>query len=83
MISAAALGNVLAWSLQAAVVVGVASVLPWLFRLDAAGVRFVWDHCGVFCGAAGEYGEAGGERVGQNPSFSCKNACDNCVRMTS
>ena len=40
MISAAAFGNILAWSLQAAVVVGAACVLPWLLRLDAAGVRY-------------------------------------------
>jgi beta-lactamase regulating signal transducer with metallopeptidase domain len=42
MISGAALGNILAWSLQAAVVVSVASVLPWLLRLDAAGVRYAY-----------------------------------------
>ena len=42
MISAAVLGNILAWSLQAAVVVGIASVLPWLLRLDAAGVRYAY-----------------------------------------
>lgn len=42
MISGAALGNILALSLQAAVVVSVASVLPWLLRLDAAGVRYAY-----------------------------------------
>jgi TonB family protein len=50
MISAAALGNVLAWSLQAAVVVGAASVLPWLLRLDAAGVRYAyWRVVALLC----------------------------------
>jgi TonB family protein len=49
MISAA-LGNVLAWSLQAAVVVGAASVLPWLLRLDAAGVRYgYWRVVALLC----------------------------------
>ncbi len=50
MISAAALGNVLAWSLQAAVVVGAACVLPWLLRLDAAGVRYAyWRGVALLC----------------------------------
>jgi TonB family protein len=45
-----ALGNVLAWSLQAAVVVGAASVLPWLLRLDAAGVRYgYWRVVALLC----------------------------------
>ncbi len=38
MISADLLGNIVAWSLQAAVVAGAACVLPWLLRVDAAGV---------------------------------------------
>ena len=50
MISAAALGNVLAWSLQAAVIVGAACVLPWLLRLDAAGVRYAyWRGVALLC----------------------------------
>ena len=50
MISADLLGNVLAWSLQAAVVVGVACVLPWLLRLDAAGVRYAyWRAVALLC----------------------------------
>ena len=42
MISAAALGNIFAWSLQTAVVVGAASLLPWLLKLDAPGVRYAY-----------------------------------------
>ena len=34
--------NVLAWSLQAGAIAGVASVLPALFRLDVAGVRYAY-----------------------------------------
>ena len=50
MISTAALGNILAWSLQAVVVVGAASLLPWLLRLDAAGVRYVyWRVVALLC----------------------------------
>lgn len=50
MISPDLLGNVLAWSLQAAVVAGVACVLPWLLRLDAAGVRYAyWRAVAVLC----------------------------------
>ena len=50
MISADLLRNVLAWSLQATVIVGVAGVLPWLVRLDAAGVRYAyWRAVAVLC----------------------------------
>jgi len=50
MISPDLLGNVLAWSLQAAIVAGVACVLPWLLRLDAAGVRYAyWRTVAVLC----------------------------------
>ena len=50
MISIAALGNILAWSLQAAVVVGAASLLPWLLRLDAAGVCYAyWRVVALLC----------------------------------
>jgi TonB family protein len=50
MISADVLGNVLAWSLQAAVVAGAAGGLPWLFRLDAAGVRYAyWRVVALLC----------------------------------
>jgi len=50
MISGAALGNILAWSLQAALVAGLASVLPWLLRLDAPGVRYAyWRVVALLC----------------------------------
>lgn len=50
MISPDLLGNALACSVQAAVVASVACVLPWLLRLDAAGVRYVyWRAVAVLC----------------------------------
>ena len=50
MISADLLGNVVAWSLQAAVVFGAACVLPWLLRVDAAGVRYAyWRAVALLC----------------------------------
>ena len=42
MISTDIPANLLAWSLQAAVVVTLGSLLPWLFRLDVAGVRYAY-----------------------------------------
>ena len=42
--------NLLPWSLQAAGVVAVAGLLPWLFRLDAAGVRYTyWRGVALLC----------------------------------
>jgi protein TonB len=50
MISASAIGNLAIYSLQIAVVVAVASVLPWLLKLDNAGVRYAyWRAVGVLC----------------------------------
>lgn len=50
MISTDLLGNIVAWSLQATIVVGAASVLPWLLRLDAAGVRYAyWRTVALLC----------------------------------
>jgi TonB family protein len=50
MISTDLLSNLLPWCLQVAAVVAVASLLPWLFRLDAAGVRYVyWRGVAVVC----------------------------------
>ena len=50
MISADLLGNIVAWSLQAAVVAGAACVLPWLLRVDAAGVRYAyWRAVALLC----------------------------------
>ena len=50
MISADLLANVLAWSLQAALITGPACVLPWLLRLDAAGVRYAyWRAVALLC----------------------------------
>jgi TonB family protein len=50
MISADLLGNIVAWSLQAAVVIGAACVLPWLLRVDAAGVRYAyWRIVALLC----------------------------------
>ena len=42
--------NLLPWCLQVAAIVATASLLPWLFRLDAAGVRYVyWRGVAVLC----------------------------------
>ena len=42
--------NLLPWSLQAAGVVAAAGLLPWLFRLDAAGVRYTyWRGVALLC----------------------------------
>ena len=50
MISTDLLSNLLPWCLQIAAVVAVASLLPWTFRLDAAGVRYVyWRAVAVLC----------------------------------
>ena len=48
--SAAILANLLPWSLQAAGVVAAAALLPWLFRLDVAGVRYAyWRGVALLC----------------------------------
>ncbi len=50
MISSALLPNLLPWCFQVAAIVAGASLLPWLFRLDAAGVRYVyWRTVAVLC----------------------------------
>jgi TonB family protein len=50
MISAGVVANVVTSSVQAAVVVGIASVLPWLLRLDVPGVRYAfWRAVAVLC----------------------------------
>ncbi len=50
MISTDLVSNLLTWCLQVAAIVAVASLLPWLFRLDAAGVRYVyWRGVAVLC----------------------------------
>lgn len=50
MIPGDLVGNVVAWSAQAAVVVAIASVLPWLLRLDTPGVRYAfWRAVAVLC----------------------------------
>jgi len=50
MIFTGVLSNLLPWCLQAAAIVAIAALLPWLFRLDAAGVRYVyWRAVGVLC----------------------------------
>ena len=50
MISTDVLVNLIPWSLQVAAIVAVASLLPWLFRLDAAGVRYVyWRTVATLC----------------------------------
>jgi TonB family protein len=42
--------NLLPWSLQAAGIVAAATLLPWLFRLDVAGVRYAyWRAVAVLC----------------------------------
>ena len=47
---AAIVSNLLPWSLQAAAVVAAAALLPWLFRLDVAGVRYAyWRGVAVLC----------------------------------
>src|SRR6185436_12666422 len=47
---AATLLNLLPWSLQAAGVVAAAALLPWLFRLDVAGVRYAyWRGVALLC----------------------------------
>ena len=44
------IANLLPWSLQAAVVVAAAALLPWMFRLDAAGVRYTyWRGVALLC----------------------------------
>jgi TonB family protein len=46
----AIVANLLPWSLQAAGVVAAAALLPWLFRLDVAGVRYAyWRAVAVLC----------------------------------
>jgi TonB family protein len=50
MIPTHVLANLLPWSLQVAAIVAIASLLPWLVRLDAAGVRYVyWRAVAVLC----------------------------------
>jgi TonB family protein len=50
MISDAAIGNLAIYSLQIAVIVAVASVLPWLLKLDNAGARYAyWRAIGLLC----------------------------------
>jgi protein TonB len=50
MIPDAAIGNLAIYSLQIAVIVAVASVLPWLLRLDNAGARYAyWRAIGLLC----------------------------------
>ena len=50
MISSHLIENLLPWSLQAAGVVVAAGLLPWLFRLDAAGVRYTyWRAVALLC----------------------------------
>lgn len=50
MISPHIIENLLPWSLQAAAVVAAAAFLPWLFRLDAAGVRYnYWRGLALLC----------------------------------
>jgi TonB family protein len=50
MISPHIIENLLPWSLQAAGVVVAAALLPWLFRLDAAGVRYTyWRAVALLC----------------------------------
>jgi TonB family protein len=50
MISTAIVANLLPWSLQAAGVAAAAALLPWLFRLDAAGVRYTyWRSVALLC----------------------------------
>jgi TonB family protein len=47
---AAIVSNLPPWSLQAAAVVAAAALLPWLFRLDVAGVRYTyWRGVAVLC----------------------------------
>ena len=47
---AAIVANLLPWSLQAAGVVAAGALLPWLFRLDVAGVRYTyWRAVAVLC----------------------------------
>ena len=42
--------NLLTWSLQVAAIAAAASLLPWLFRLDAAGVRYAyWRTVAALC----------------------------------
>jgi TonB family protein len=42
--------NLLPWSLQAAGIVAAAALLPWLFRLDVAGVRYAyWRAVAMLC----------------------------------
>ena len=50
MIATDLVSNLLTWCLQVAAIVAVASLLPSLFRLDAAGVRYVyWRGVAVLC----------------------------------
>jgi len=50
MISTGIVANLLPLSLQVLAVVAAASLLPWLFRLDAAGVRYTyWRTVAVLC----------------------------------
>ncbi|HEU4936565.1 MAG TPA: M56 family metallopeptidase, partial [Vicinamibacterales bacterium] len=50
MIATDLLANLIPWCLQVAAIVAIASLLPWLFRLDAAGVRYVyWRSVAVLC----------------------------------
>jgi len=50
MIATDLFANLLPWCLQVAAIVAVASMLPWLFRLDTAGVRYVyWRAVAVLC----------------------------------
>jgi len=47
---ASIIANLLPWSLQAAVVVAAGALLPWMFRLDAAGVRYTyWRGVALLC----------------------------------
>jgi TonB family protein len=50
MIAGDLVGNLLAWSLQAGAVAVLASILPVLFRLDVAGVRYAyWRGIAILC----------------------------------
>jgi TonB family protein len=50
MIATGLLPNLMPWYLQVAAIVTVASVLPWLFRVDAPNVRYVyWRAIAVLC----------------------------------
>jgi len=50
MIATDLLANLIPWCLQVAAIVAIASLLPWLFRLDTAGVRYMyWRAVAALC----------------------------------